>query len=239
LVCAVLVGGGPTAFRDAMGILDEPRRPGLGRRGIGQRFPGRIIRPEKPSALELERKGRVHVVIGSSPAFRGDEVGGRISGTSIRRRILVGENHLGHVIARKILLQKRKVIGQLGVDIGSRTVAGEGIGVVVGMVVHVPSRRPQSLQATPVHKITAAPGCPSLIGPGTHNRFPCPPAQRVQKRFAVIVLGQPIVVKGEGIGPMVVIVKGGFGGGTRAAGGPVYGGDNNGTACRGEGGCSG
>ncbi len=217
-----------------MGVLNEPGRPAVTGRGSRKGFPSRIVGAKKPAPLDLEWQGRVHEIKGAAPALGRENKRRRISGTGVRRGILVRKNHLGDVVAGKMAHQKRLVIVQFGADIRGGTVAGKWIGVIIGMVEHVPSRRPHGLQAGPVHEITAAPRGPSPIGPGTHHRFPCPPSHRVQKRFPIVILGQSVVIKGQRIGPMEVVEKGGFGGGTGSARGPIDRCDHNGTPGRGK-----
>ena len=70
MVGAIFVGGGPAALGDTVSIFHEPSRPAVPGRRRGEGFPGCVIDPEKTSPLNLERQGRVHEVIGTSPAFR-------------------------------------------------------------------------------------------------------------------------------------------------------------------------
>jgi hypothetical protein len=92
--------------------------------------------------LDLEQQGCVHVIIGTTPALRGHDISGRVSRACIGRGILIRKDHLGNVITGKIFQQERLIIGQLGIDISSGTIASEWVGMVVGKVIHVPSRRP-------------------------------------------------------------------------------------------------
>ena len=79
---------------------------------------------------------------------------------------------MGDVVTWEIRLKKGLVLAQFGADIS----AGQGVRVVIGMGEDIPPRRPQGLQGGPIHIIVSAPGSPSPIGPGSHNRRTCPPA---------------------------------------------------------------
>ena len=221
-----------------MGIFNEPGGPGLAFRGGRQRFPSGVVGSKHAAALEYERgiDVGIHIVIGTASAFPREDIGGGEAGTGQRRVGFIGKNHMGDVEARKVGLKESLVLPELGDHVG----AGQSrAGMIVGMVEDIPSCRSQGLQGCPIHIVIAAPGSSARVGPGSYNRRPGPPAQRIQKRFAVFVLGEPAIVKGEGVGPMKIIVERGLGSRARPARCPILRGHHDGFARGSEHGCSG
>ena len=145
---------------------------------------------------------------------------------------------MGDVEPGDMALEKSLVLADLGADIGGGPVAGQGVGVVEGMVKDVPTRRPQGLQGGPGHPIGVAGS--GLVGPGADDRRGGPPLVAVDVQvgvhdgFAVDILGLPVVVEGERISPVVVVVEGSLRGRAGSTCGPIDGGDDDGRTGSGE-----